>query len=123
MKQAAVQHQDGNLTKETLKSGWARVAQRLKGELGDDLFNSWFARMEAEDFARSQLTVSVPTRFLKSWIENHYATKLRKVAETEFRDLKAITVRVRQQGETLRTASTDGARPVQPERNNAAVQQ
>lgn len=123
MKQAAVQHEDTGDTKETLKAGWSRVAQRLKGELGDDLFNSWFARMEAEDFVRGQLTVSVPTRFLKSWIENHYASKLRKVAETEFKTLQAILVRVRQQGEALRNVPVDGTRAPQPERSTVAAQQ
>ncbi|MBG1232882.1 chromosomal replication initiator protein DnaA [Aestuariivirga litoralis] len=126
MKQAAAVTQDvsnsGANTKETLKEGWGRVAARLKGELGDDLFNSWFARMEAEDFVRGNLTVSVPTRFLKSWIENHYATKLRKVAETEFKTLQAILVRVRQQGEQMRAAApADQARIAAPERSTATA--
>jgi len=123
MKQAAIQQEEVANTKEALKAGWARVAQRLKGELGDDLFNSWFARMDAEDFSRGQLTVSVPTRFLKSWIENHYASKLRKVTETEFKGLQAIIVRVRQQGEAARATQADGTRPAQAERSTVAAQQ
>lgn len=81
-----------------LKSKWARIALRLKAELGDDLYTSWFGRMEAEDLQHNRLTVSVPTRFLKSWIESHYLPKLLKTAEAELGSLDAISVRVRTQG-------------------------
>ena len=80
-----------------LKQKWQRVLQRLRAELGDDLFTSWFGRMDAEDHSNLRLIVSVPTRFLKSWIENHYVAKLQKIAEVEFGHLDAILVRVRGQ--------------------------
>ncbi|MGL6182825.1 MAG: DnaA N-terminal domain-containing protein, partial [Aestuariivirga sp.] len=31
---------------DALKQRWDRVAQRLRAELGEDLYSSWFARME-----------------------------------------------------------------------------
>ena len=74
---------------------WQKVAQRLKAELGEDLYNSWFGRMELEGVGDSRILVSVPTRFLKSWIENHYIAKLQKIAETEFGPLDAVQVKVR----------------------------
>lgn len=87
-----------------LKERWARIAQRLRAELGEDLYTSWFARMEAEDLQADVLTVSVPTRFLRSWIENHYLAKLHKIADTEFGSLKAVQLRVRVQGEAFRAS-------------------
>ena len=80
-----------------LKQKWQRVSQRLRAELGDDLFTSWFGRMDAEDHSNLRLIVSVPTRFLKSWIENHYVVKLQKIAEAEFGQLDCVLVRVRGQ--------------------------
>ncbi len=80
-----------------LKQKWQRVSHRLRAELGEDLFTSWFGRMDAEDCCNLKLIVSVPTRFLKSWIENHYVAKLQKIAETEFGRLDAVQVRVRGQ--------------------------
>ncbi len=77
------------------KESWARCLQRLRFELGDDLYNSWFARIEFEAFGNGQLHVSVPTRFLKSWIDNHYSAKLQKVAAAEFEGLTAVTLKVR----------------------------
>ncbi|MDE2383432.1 MAG: chromosomal replication initiator protein DnaA [Alphaproteobacteria bacterium] len=122
MKQVAlkIEAAEGGLD---LKGKWQRIAARLKAELGDDLYNSWFARMEAEDLAQGHLTVSVPTRFLKSWIENHYVTKLRKIAEGEFAGLKGVAVRVRQQGEAVRAVATEAARPAPAERDGATAAQ
>ncbi len=108
---------------EVLREQWTKVATRLKAELGDDLYNSWFARMDCEDLARGQLTVSVPTRFLKSWIENHYATKLRKIAEGELGILQGLIVRVRQQGEQAKQIVSETPRSAPPERNSATVAQ
>lgn len=113
---------------QTLKEQWLRIAQRLKMELGEDLYTSWFARMDAEDMGSGQLTVSVPTRFLRSWIENHYLSKLHKIAESEFGPLDGVQVRVRVQGEASRA---NGQNPpvVQPqvapvlERNPAVAAQ
>ena len=51
---------------------WLRVKQRLRTELGEDVFNSWFARVEFEEADATSVTHSVPTRFLKSWIASHY---------------------------------------------------
>jgi chromosomal replication initiator protein len=81
-----------------MKDKWQKIQARLRAELGEDLYNSWFQRMEPEQFVDGQLTVSVPTRFLKSWIENHYLSKLSKIAGGEFEALSLVQVKLRQQG-------------------------
>jgi chromosomal replication initiator protein len=55
---------------------WRRVKERLKAELGEAIFSSWFARMELECVEPETVRLSVPTRFLKSWIQSHYADRL-----------------------------------------------
>src|SRR5258708_12444437 len=55
---------------------WNRVRGRLKSNVGDDIFNSWFARMELEATETDTVRLSVPTRFLKSWVQSHYAERL-----------------------------------------------
>ena len=90
-----------------LKQSWERIAARLRAELGEDLYSSWFARMEAEDLDKGQLAVSVPTRFLRNWIQSHYADRLHKVSETEFGSLDGVQIRVRTRGLPQRTAHQD----------------
>lgn len=54
--------------------------------------------MELEEFEQGRLIVSVPTRFLKSWIETHYVSKLHKISEAELGRHDTIHVRVRMRG-------------------------
>jgi chromosomal replication initiator protein len=92
-----------------LKQSWAPIARRLKLELGDDLYVSWFQRMEAEDFEAGRLTVSVPTRFLRNWIETHYVAKLRKAASAELGPVDTVQIKVRNRGMAQR--ETEAPRP------------
>ncbi len=58
------------------QEGWSRVKDRLRAEVGDDVYSSWFARMDLEAIEDGTVRLSVPTRFLKSWIQSHYAEKV-----------------------------------------------
>jgi chromosomal replication initiator protein len=55
---------------------WQRVKSRLRVELGDDVFTSWFARMELEAIDSGGVRLSVPTRFLRNWIQSHYSERV-----------------------------------------------
>lgn len=86
-----------------LKHSWQRIANRLRTELGEDLYSSWFARMEAERLEGGRLVASVPTRFLRNWIEAHYADRLHRICEGELGQLDGISIRVRVCGMPART--------------------
>jgi len=58
------------------QDGWSRVKGRLRVEVGDDVYSSWFARMDLEAIEEGTVRLSVPTRFLKSWIQSHYAERV-----------------------------------------------
>ncbi|MGF7159058.1 chromosomal replication initiator protein [Rhodoligotrophos appendicifer] len=91
-----------------LATAWRRIADRLKGELGEDLFSSWFARMDVEGRDPGQLHVSVPTRFLKNWVQSHYLDKLVKLAAAEFSDVQEVVIKVRSRG-AAKPARREGA--------------
>ena len=74
---------------------WERARARLKAELGQDLYSSWFARVEMETRERGRLILSVPTRFLKTWIETHYIDILRRICTAEFEDITDVRLRIR----------------------------
>ena len=64
---------------EALLLVWERIRLRLKVELGEDVFNSWFARMELVDVNDGIAHLSVPTKFLKSWVSAHYRDKVQRL--------------------------------------------
>src|ERR1700692_1568477 len=55
---------------------WLRVKEKLRAEVGEDIFQSWFARMDLERIEVNTAHLSVPTRFLKSWIQSHYTDRV-----------------------------------------------
>jgi len=55
---------------------WQRVCRRLRAEVGEDVFNSWFGRLELDEIYDDVARLSVPTKFLKSWIQSHYTDRI-----------------------------------------------
>ncbi len=78
-----------------LQQSWGRCCERLRAELGEDIFNSWFGRLDLESVAGGQARLSVPTRFLKSWIDTHYLGHITSALAVEFGALARIAVVVR----------------------------
>ena len=74
---------------------WSRVKARLRAEVGDDVFSSWFARMDLEQNAEGVVRLSVPTRFLKSWIQSHYAERVLACWQAEQNEVGRIELIVR----------------------------
>ena len=72
-----------------------RVLQRLKTELGDDIFTSWFTRLEFEEAEGGNVTLSVPTPFLKSWIMSHYRDRLLAIWQEEREGTLRVDLRIR----------------------------
>jgi chromosomal replication initiator protein len=60
----------------THQQRWQKVKDRLRIELGDDVFSSWFTRMEIEAIDNGAVRLSVPTRFLRNWIQSHYSERV-----------------------------------------------
>lgn len=74
---------------------WLRVQGRLRTGVGDDVYTSWFARMELDSVDGNTVKLSVPTRFLKSWIQSHYAEKLLACWQAEQSAVSRIELTVR----------------------------
>ena len=74
---------------------WLRVKERLRAEVGEDIFQSWFTRMELDCIEDITARLSVPTRFLKSWIQSHYIDRVLACWQQEMREIQKIDVIVR----------------------------
>src|ERR1700690_1118198 len=77
------------------ESSWSRVKGRLRAEVGDDVYSSWFARMDLEAIDEGTVRLSVPTRFLKSWIQSHYAERVLACWQAEAAKVGRIELIVR----------------------------
>jgi chromosomal replication initiator protein len=78
-----------------IEDSWKRCCQRLRAELGEDVFTSWFGSLHLESVDAGRALFSVSTRFLKSWIESHYQDKILNALESEIGGISALQVSVR----------------------------
>src|ERR1700749_2252565 len=74
---------------------WGRVKDQLRTELGDDVCTSWFGRMELDSVDRGVVRLSVPTRFLRNWIQSHYSEKVLTRWQAEESDVTRLELSVR----------------------------
>lgn len=81
-----------------MQEWWMRVCQRLRGELGDAKFDSWFGRVELENVQGGAVFLSVPTNFLKSWIQRHFQENIRAAIAADRPDLVEVVIRTRTSG-------------------------
>ena len=77
---------------------WTDACRRLRAELGEAIFSSWFSRLELDGFADGTAFLSVPTTFLKAWIQSHYADKMLAVLSAEAPEITRLTIALRSSG-------------------------
>src|SRR5579863_7845351 len=95
---------------------WRRVKERLRSELGDDVFTSWFGRMELETTENGFLRLSVPTRFLRNWIQSHYSERVLAKWQEEEPNVTRLELSVRSATIKLPTAKPKVPEPLPPAR-------
>ncbi|KPL52602.1 chromosomal replication initiator protein DnaA [Prosthecomicrobium hirschii] len=90
---------------------WDRIKKRLRAELGEDVFNSWFARVDLESITDGAVHLSVPTRFLKNWLQNRYRDRLLALFQEEFEGARQIEFTVRSAIRPRTPGAAVGAEP------------
>lgn len=98
---------------------WSRVKGRLRSSVGEDVFSSWFARMDLESVQNDSVHLSVPTRFLKSWIQAHYAERVLNAWQAEMPAVARVDLTVRTAMRNVAPAR-DVAAPVEARSNGAS---
>ncbi len=81
-----------------LALSWDRVQRRLRAELGEDVFASWFKCLELAGGSGDQLQLSVPTKFLKNWIQQHYIERISAHVAQEMPGIARIAIVMRATG-------------------------
>ena len=102
---------------------WLRAKARLRAEVGEEVFKSWFAAMDLVLVETDTVRLSVPTRFLKSWVQSHYADKLLACWKAELPAARKIDVIVRSavlRNATVKDKTAEPAEAVREVKNGAA---
>ena len=86
----------GGTDENTSEPRGEKARAMLRARLGDDIFSSWFHALEFEGFDAKTVKVSVPVKFLKTWIQSHYSDDLLACCRAEFKGAEKVEVMLRQ---------------------------
>jgi chromosomal replication initiator protein len=99
----------------TQRDLWTRVRARLKAAVGEDVFTSWFARLELEELVDDLVHLSAPTRFICSWVQSNYSDRIVEAFRHDVPEAGRLQVTLRVNGQArprLAPAPVVAAEPV-----------
>ncbi len=77
-----------------LAAQWARIRGRLQNEVGEVEYRTWLRQMTLVGIDGDEVTVTLPTRFLRDWVRGHYGDRLNALWQAENRRVRRVEIRV-----------------------------
>ena len=69
---------------EDLKSKWNKCLDKIRSNIGEDRFNTWFSKTTAIEFKENILVLQVPSRFYMEKYEDVFYNILTGAIRSEF---------------------------------------
>ena len=91
-----------------------RFSVRLKVKVGQDVYASWFGRLKLHSVSKSVVRLSVPTTFLKSWINNRYLDLITSILQEEDPEILKVEILVRTATRTGKSPADELPAPSEP---------
>jgi chromosomal replication initiator protein len=76
-----------------LAAQWARVRGRLQQEFGDAEYRTWLRQMTLVGLDGDEVTVYLPTRFLRDWVRSRYGDRISALWREENRAVRCVDIR------------------------------
>ena len=92
-----------------LSAEWSRVRTRLQSEVGEVEYRTWLRQMSLGGTDGDEVTVLLPTRFLRDWVRSHYGDRISAVWQAENGRVRRVDIRV---GRSKARAEFRGSQPV-----------
>jgi chromosomal replication initiator protein len=84
----------------TPDSLWGLVKQDLMNRFGGAIFKSWFSKMECVSANRNNVTLSVPTNFMRDWVKTNYLDLIAQLFQHYDNNILAVQLVTDEQGST-----------------------
>ena len=69
--------------KTDLEEQWKRVQARLLDEYGEATYSSWLQPLSVVDHQEGCMRLSAPNAFMRDWVKNHYAERVKALLQSE----------------------------------------
>jgi len=81
-------------TDELITAQWDRVRGRLRSEIGEIEYRTLLRQMTLAGFDGDEVTVNLPTKFLRDWVRGHYGDRLNALWQAENGRVRRVDIRV-----------------------------
>ena len=78
----------------TLSEQWSRVRGRLRTEFGDAAYKSWLQPIRLGGVRDGEITMNVPSRFMREWVMSRYADRIRALWRGEDSSICSVSIAV-----------------------------
>jgi chromosomal replication initiator protein len=79
---------------EQVATQWARIRGRLQADVGDVEYRTWLKQMTLAGIDGEEVTVHLPSRFLRDWVRSHYGEKITRLWQLENAAIRRVDIRV-----------------------------
>ena len=76
-----------------LAAQWARVRGRLQQEFGEVEYRTWLRQMTLVGLDGDEITVHLPTRFLRDWVRTRYGDRIAALWHEENPEIRRVDIR------------------------------
>jgi chromosomal replication initiator protein len=103
---------NGSRDEPQLAAQWASVRGRLQNEVGDAEYRAWLRQMTLVGLDGDEVTISLPSRFLRDWVRSHYGDRLTALWKAVNRKVRRIEIKVG--GPTSISGLAESVTPIPP---------
>ncbi|MGE3905958.1 MAG: chromosomal replication initiator protein DnaA [Reyranellaceae bacterium] len=100
--------------KAQIDAQWARVRARLRQEVGELAYRSWLKPLTLGEVRDGRLRLVVPTRFMRDWINGHYAERLHALWASENAGIAAVEVCIQPTAPARKPEAAVEEQPAEP---------
>ncbi|MFT8563526.1 MAG: chromosomal replication initiator protein DnaA [Acetobacter orientalis] len=84
-----------------LEKSWVRICSRLKGEVGDVEYHAWLTKIALGPVDGDEITLLLPTRFLRDWVRSQYGDRLSELWNQEVASIRRVELQVARPGDPV----------------------
>ncbi len=102
-------------------TAWAAVYKELRDEFGEAVFRSWLKPLTLQAYYHGTIEVSVPTRFMRDWIQTHYAKRILEMSNTKYGEIHRLEIVVVQAAQSAEGGSEEEKKALKANENKTAA--
>ncbi|MBV0889004.1 chromosomal replication initiator protein DnaA [Komagataeibacter oboediens] len=112
---------EANAQKSVLAIHWSRICERLKAEVGEVEYRTWLRQITVGPVEEDEITLYLPTRFLRDWVRGQYGDRLGTLWNAEVPAIRRVELQVARPGSASAPAQADGAAAAAPANSEDAA--